>query len=532
MKKTNKFEKKPSGKSGPAKSTKSTLQEIKDRRRSEKVQTTVYEISEAAHSAESLESLGQSIHKLITDLMPAKNNFYIALHKPDSDMLTFPYFIDEFEDNPGPQKIGKGLTEYVLRTGVPLLASPEVYEDLEKKGEVESVGPPSIDWLGVPLKTKDRTIGILVVQSYTEGLRYSEEEKNILVFISEQVAMAIERREAEKELKEREELFRSVVENSHNSIIIIDDTFRVIYSNDEGIQLFGYSREEVIGSDFGKFLDKESLELVEDRYIRRQRGEEIPPRYEYYIIRKDGEKRCVETSASIIKNSEEKIQTVAQLVDITERKNAEKQLLTALKEKEVLLQEIHHRVKNNLQIITSLLNLQSRLLKDKQAIEMFEVSKTRIRSMALVHEKLHLSKDLNKVDFFSYVKSLVSQLIGIYGIDSSMIDIVVNAAEIFLDINTAIPCGLIVNELVSNSLKYAFSESGNGKILIDIRSYKDNRFKLIVQDDGIGLPEHLDVFNTESLGLQLVVMLTEQLQGSMKQKKQKGTSFEIEFREI
>jgi len=168
--------------------------DITERKKAEKIQASIYKIANIAHSAENLGEIYHIIHDIISELMPAKNNFYIALYDTDSEMLNFPYFIDEDEENPGPQK--------VLRTGKPLLASPEVFDELEKKGAVESVGPPSIDWLGVPLKTKDRTIGVLVVQSYKEGIRYKEEDKNILTFISEQVAMAIERKQAEEDLQQ------------------------------------------------------------------------------------------------------------------------------------------------------------------------------------------------------------------------------------------------------------------------------------------------------------------------------------------
>ena len=177
-----------------------TFRDITEQKKAEKIQTAILEISESALLAENLESFYHSIHNIVGELMPAKNNFYIALYEENSEMLTFPYFVDKYEENPGPQMLGKGLTEYVLRKEKPLLASPEVFNKLEKKGEVASIGPSSIDWLGVPLKIQDKTIGVLVVQSYTEGIRYSEEDKNILVFISNQIAMVIDRMRAEEEL--------------------------------------------------------------------------------------------------------------------------------------------------------------------------------------------------------------------------------------------------------------------------------------------------------------------------------------------
>lgn len=634
------------------------VSDLRKRKKEEKIQASVYRISDSAHSARSLDELYGLIHEIITELMPAKNNFYIALFDEDSGMVRFPYFVDEYEKNPGHQKLGKGLTEYVFRTGEPLLASPEVVKKLEERGEIVLIGPPSIDWLGVPLKVEGRTIGVLVVQSYTEGLRYSEEEKNILLFVSEQVAMAIYRKQAEDALQESEELYRSVVENSQNGIFIVDDRYRLIYANEEMAKISKYTRKEIIGSDFKDFLDEESTRLVTDRYIRRQRGEKVPPRYEFNIIRKDGEKRRVEINSTVIKNSAGRMQSVAQILDITERKKMEERLRESekrykdlvekagiailiddragnmkyvnrtfsdifgysaeeayallnisivhpddrdrvmefhkrriggnkipkryefkgirkdgtevfcevdvvvlkeggniigtrsyiwdvterkeieeeikisLKEKEVLLQEIHHRVKNNLQIISSLLNLQSRHVRDKEDLEMFQESRARVRSMALVHEKLYRSKNFADVDFKEYIRSLSRLLFQIYGTDPNSIKLEIDIGDVLLDINTAIPCGLLVNELISNSLKYSFPDGRKGNIHILLHPEKNHKFKLIVSDDGVGLPEDFDINKTESLGLQLVSMLTDQLRGSIKIDRNNGTAFEITFEEL
>ncbi|MEA3420394.1 MAG: PAS domain S-box protein [Acidobacteriota bacterium] len=508
------------------------VSDLRKRKKEEKIQASVYRISDSAHSARSLDELYGLIHEIITELMPAKNNFYIALFDDDSGMVRFPYFVDEYEKNPGHQKLGKGLTEYVFRTGEPLLASPEVVKKLEERSEIVLIGPPSIDWLGVPLKVEGRTIGVLVVQSYTEGLRYSEEEKNILLFVSEQVAMAIYRKQAEDALQESEELYRSVVENSQNGIFIVDDRYRLIYANEEMAKISKYTRKEIIGSDFKDFLDEESTRLVTDRYIRRQRGEKVPPRYEFNIIRKDGEKRRVEISSTVIKNSAGRIQTVAQILDITERKKMEDNIRSSLKEKEVLLQEIHHRVKNNLQIISSLLNLQSRHVRDKEDLEMFQESRARVRSMALVHEKLYRSKNFADVDFKEYIRSLSRLLFQIYGTDPNAVKLEIDIGDVLLDINTAIPCGLLVNELISNSLKHSFPDGRKGNIHILLHPEKNHKFKLVVSDDGVGLPEDFDINKTESLGLQLVSMLTDQLHGSIKIDRNNGTAFEITFEEL
>ena len=187
--------------------------DVTRQRKAEAIQSAVYKISEAANSAKDLQELYRHIHKVIGGLMPA-TNFYIALYEDRTKTLSFPYFVDEAEAPPPPQKLGRGLTEYVLRTGRPLLASPPVFEDLARTGEVELVGPPSVDWVGAPLASQGKVIGVIVVQSYKEGVRFVEEDKAVLNFVSEQVAMAIERKRTHESFlqtsSELEAIFRAV----------------------------------------------------------------------------------------------------------------------------------------------------------------------------------------------------------------------------------------------------------------------------------------------------------------------------------
>jgi len=179
--------------------------DISQKRKTEAIQSAVYRISEAANSARDLPELYGQIHKVVGGLMPA-TNFYIALYDDQAEALDFPYFVDEEESAPSRQPLGRGLTEYVLRTGRPLLASPEVFADLLRDGEVVSVGPPSVDWVGAPLVSQGKPVGVIVVQSYAEGVRFDEEDKRVLNFVAEQVAMAIDRKRAQERLLDAERL--------------------------------------------------------------------------------------------------------------------------------------------------------------------------------------------------------------------------------------------------------------------------------------------------------------------------------------
>jgi len=215
-----------------------------------------------------------------------------------------------------------------------------------------------------------------------------------------------------------------------------------------------------------------------------------------------------------------------------ERKRAEETLRFSLLEKEALLREIHHRVKNNMQVIMSLIHLQAERLENPVLFEMFRETQDRIRSMALIHEWLYDSQDLARIDFSGYIKSLVSHLFRSHEVNPHRIHFEARVGEVDLDINTAIPCGLILNELVSNALKHAFPKNKKGKISVYFFRLEYNKFKLLVRDDGIGLPENLDFRRTETLGMQIVTMLVNQLEGTIELKRGKGSEFKIIFKEL
>ncbi len=253
---------------------------------------------------------------------------------------------------------------------------------------------------------------------------------------------------------------------------------------------------------------------------------------EYRFLHKDGSYRWLRDGMKLLRDRQgQPVEIIGSVVDITDRKWVEDQIHASLEEKEVLLKEIHHRVKNNLQVISSLLKLQAGYIKDDRILEVFQESQNRVRAMALIHEKLYQSEDLAKTDFAEYIHSLATDLFRSYSVNSRVIKLNLNVEDVRLSIDTAIPCGLIINELISNSLKYAFSAGQAGEINISLSSEAGDRYTLIVQDNGSGFPTNLNFRNTKSLGLQLVCSLIKQLHGTIDLERDRGVAFKITFAE-
>ncbi len=338
-----------------------------------------------------------------------------------------------------------------------------------------------------------------------------------------------ERKLADEALSKSENKFRSVVENANDAIYIITpEGFEYVNSAFE--QLTGYASRNVCKKSFNfwSIIHPDDVKMIREREKARKKGKDVPSRYEFRILAKDGSTKIVEpATVNIGEKGEAKVMGI--LRDVTERKQAEERIKVSLREKEVLLREIHHRVKNNMQIISSLLRLQSRLVSDPNMVEMFKESQNRIRSMALIHEKLYQTEDLTRINFAQYVRSLTVHLFHTYKVNPNIVRMNTDVEDVFLDINRAIPCGLIINELVSNSLKHAFPSNKKGEVCIKLLSSGQNKTKLTVRDNGIGLPKKIDFQKPETLGLQLVSDLVKQIEGTMRLVRTKGTAFHISF---
>jgi PAS domain S-box-containing protein len=252
---------------------------------------------------------------------------------------------------------------------------------------------------------------------------------------------------------------------------------------------------------------------------------------EYRIVRKStGELRWVWGQGELTYDAAGiPVQMFGTIQDITDRAIAQEQIRASLREKEVLLKEIHHRVKNNLQIISSLLSLQSQQIRNRKALDALTESQARVRSMALIHEQLYQSQDLAHIDFSQYVRDLAAHLFRTYLTQGPNVRLIVDVRNVYLDADHAITCGMIINELVSNALKHAFAAGAQGTLRIATEWESEDMLRLLVGDSGRGIPPSIDHTNAPSLGLKLVRMLAEQLRGTIELSRTGGTTFTVRF---
>ncbi len=332
----------------------------------------------------------------------------------------------------------------------------------------------------------------------------------------------------EEALRQSETRYRSFVDRANDGIVIIFKE-RVVYANERAAKLLGYKIEDALNQPIARFIPRPYRQMLMDRYRKRIHGERVPSIYETELLNADSSHVQVEINAALIPY-DGNVASMLIIRDITERKKIEKQIQTSLREKEILLQEIHHRVKNNFQVIMSLMNLQAGQTKDSATQQLCREHNFRIRSMALVHEKLYQSEDFSTINYKEYVEDMVRELSRSYRV-SYDVKLHFEIGDVSLGLSMAIPCGLILNELVSNTLKYAFPENRKGNIRVIFHLRKDRKYELIVQDDGVGLPPELDFDKTRSMGLYLVKLLTKQIGGTVRLNRKEGTSFKIVFPE-
>jgi two-component system, sensor histidine kinase PdtaS len=323
---------------------------------------------------------------------------------------------------------------------------------------------------------------------------------------------------------------RAVLNSAISAVVVIDSGGRITEWNAQAEQMFERTRLEALGQKLSETIIppryREAHRRGLEHYLATGEGPVVNRLIELSALRRDGSEFPVELSISPLKTGDA-VTFCGFITDITQRKQAEERIKASLHEKEVLLKEIHHRVKNNMQVICSLLNLQSGYIRDPNALALFRESENRIRSMAMIHEKLYQNESLSKVDFSEYLSSL-SSLFTNYVANPEAVRLVTHLEPVFLDIDTAVPLGLIVNELVSNSLKYAYPEGRSGAVELALRAGPENQYTLSVRDQGVGLPAGFDVNTSDTLGLHLVNILSAQLGAALSvESNGQGTLFEV-----
>jgi PAS domain S-box-containing protein len=331
------------------------------------------------------------------------------------------------------------------------------------------------------------------------------------------------RKQMEQALRENAEKYRELTDSIADVFFEMDKNLKYTYWNKASETLTGISADEALGKSLYDLFPDISGTKADEMYkevLRTQQPKTFENEFQL-----NGKSFVFEINAY---PSNRGLSVFVK--DITERKKTEHKLKEAVREKSVMLNEIHHRVKNNLQIIVSLLRIQLRSINDEKIREILKISQNRIKSMALIHDSLHRSKDLSKINFSNYVRNMTTHLFSIYNEEAKHVELDLETGEIYIDISRALPCGLIINELVSNSLKHAFPQRKKGKVSIKIDKNMGKQFTLVVSDNGIGLPEGLDLHSIETLGMQLVRDLVKQLDGTLELDRNNGTTFKVTFR--
>ena len=396
--------------------------DIEEHKRAQTLSSALYRIAERTSSASHLQGFYASIHNIVGELMNARN-FYIALYDPATELLTFPHFVDEQDPAPAPKRLGRGLTEYVLRTGEPLLATPKVFEELVAKGEVELIGAPSLDWMGVPLRAGNQTFGVLVVQSYREDVRFGERDKEVLTFVSQQLASAIDHKRHEEALRQSEARYRSLVQSAVYGIYRSSVDGRFLDVNPALIHMLGYdSPDEVVKLDPQRevFVEPAEHERLLEEFHRTGRLDSAEVRWK----RKDGSAITVRLSgraATELDEADQALEIIAE--DVTERRALEDQFRQAQKMEAVgrLAGGVAHDFNNLLMVVSGYtevlmeeLGLNDPLLPKIQAIQQAADRATTLTRQLLAFSRKQLL-ELKVVDVNSIVadmERLLRPLIG------------------------------------------------------------------------------------------------------------------------
>ena len=371
----------------------------------------------------------------------------------------------------------------------------------------------------------------------TLGLERTADDQRAVISLD----LIKERKQIEDALHQSQRRLLSLVQGVKDyAILELDEKGMVCSWTDNAAQMKGYLAEEIVGTSFARFYTPEDVDRGHSQDVLNIAREKGHFAEEGWRVRKDGTRFWADVTITTLRDDEGNITGFSKMTrDITERHRSRKEredliggLENALKEKTVLLQEVHHRVKNNLAVVAAFLGMQATTVGDERLTELLAKSQKRVASMALIHEYLYSNDHLNAVNFGRYAEQLAYELCQSYGI-AERVNCVVSADDVELPIDSAIPCGLILNELLSNSLKYGFPNSSRGNINIKFCQLGESgEFSLSCQDDGVGVPEGFDWKNAASLGLKIVQVLSRQLKGKLSLDRSTGTRFDLTFPKI
>ena len=415
--------------------------------------------------------------------------------------------------NKGAESLMGYCADEVIGTSVrKFFAVPEeadrIMERVQKEGKIKN-------YRAIVLRKDEKPIHICMS---TALLKNKEGVPIGTVRVSRDITKEVE---LEEKIREERDNLNTIFETMTDGVYLVSKDYKIEFMNRVLQDEYG----DRVGSICYKAFHEREQKCPMCKITEVMNGKTVR-----WIWHSDRENKIYDLIEMPLSNEDGTISKLTIFRDISEYERAKEQIEASLKEKEVMLKEIHHRVKNNMQVISSILNLHSKHANDKQAKELFQDSRNRILSMALIHDKLYKSEDLARINFAEYVRSLVSYLSRVYRIKPGAISVDMNINDVLLDVNIAIPCGLIINELVSNSFKHAFPDGREGVVTIAIHPVEENGIELVVSDDGVGFPEDLDYRKTRTIGMELVTALIKQLDGTIEFDRSDGTTFRIKFR--
>jgi PAS domain S-box-containing protein len=402
------------------------------------------------------------------------------------------------------------------------------YVEVSVSRKTDSAGDPDGFW-GIVRDVTERIQAEQALREAHDKLEKSVENRTAeLRKSNEQLKDEMGRRRiAQEALRESEERYRLLAEHSLTGIYT-HQCGKFTYVNQRLADMMGYSVDEVIGQQFWQFVHPEDRETIKQRGLAISEGHRLEPIVEFRVLCKNGSFKWFEVLSHPVTHLGSTA-NMGNVMDITERKRAEEKITASLKEKEILLREIHHRVKNNLQLMSSMLELQSSFSEARPGVDMLQDAQNRIRAMAVAHETLYRSGDLGNITSRDYLSRLADYLYGALGSGLGDVDLQLDIDDVPLKIDAAINCGLIVSELVSNCFKHAFPDAGVGEVLVSFKLTSPGEIAMKVRDNGVGVPADLDLRNLSTFGLELVTLLVQEMDGKIDLNRDDFTEFHIKL---